>query len=205
MVPLNRFFVPGQAGAICGAAGLTYPYPKNKKILLLVVKSAELGKLNLDRTPENLPHRVIKTAFEAYIEGNQFEFDMNDVILIASDSALRSEFRKLFYSHNDADVQRSIVEYLDEVPGRLDAQAARSENIVGLIDQAGMSVASATTVAGLVTLLTNGATSGAIMLLAAGLVSLSLGGIGRFTVKSTASRRLANANQVRRLLASIRL
>ncbi len=161
--------------------------------------------MNLDRTPENLPHRVIKTAFEAYIEGNQFEFDMNDVILIASDSALRSEFRKLFYSHNDADVQRSIVEYLDEVPGRLDAQAARSENIVGLIDQAGMSVASATTVAGLVTLLTNGATSGAIMLLAAGLVSLSLGGIGRFTVKSTASRRLANANQVRRLLASIRL
>lgn len=172
---------------------------------LLVVKRVEHDKLSEDRTPDSLPRRIIEAAFKAHVEGDKFVFDTNDVIVIASDSALRSEFRKLLFSHNDNEVQRSIIEYLDEVPGRLEARAARSENLVGLIDQAGMSVASATTVAGLVTLLTEGATLDAITLLVAGLCGLTLGGVARFMLKSTASRRLVNANQVRRLVISIGL
>jgi hypothetical protein len=206
MPPLNVFSTPGQAGAWTGGPpGLTCLHPKNKQPQLQVVFYAERGELGDERRPENLPRKVLEAAFKAHFEGNKFEFDMDDVILIASDSGLRSKFRKLFYSHNDPEVQRSIVEYLDEVPGRLEAQAARSENFVGLIDQAGMSVASATTVAGLVTLLTEGATTASIMLLVAGLGGLALGGIGRFMVKSTASQKLANASQVRRLVAIISL
>jgi len=92
------------------------------------------GNLSEDRTPDNLPRRIIEAAFKAHVEGDKFVFDTNDVIVIASDSALRSAFRKRFFSHNDNEVQRSIIEYLDEVPGRLEARAARSENLVGLID-----------------------------------------------------------------------
>jgi hypothetical protein len=153
---------------------------------------------------KDVPKQFIEMARAAYSDGKPFIFDVNKIILISNDSALRLEFRRLFFELNDMDLRGYITEYLGEVPDRLEIQADRAENSVGLIDQAGMTVASATAVAGLMAILTVGVTVGAVFLLAGGMVSLAIGGVGRFLVKSRASQRKADSKHVKRFLNSLR-
>jgi hypothetical protein len=101
-----------------------------------------------------LPHKLIESAITAYAEERHVDFDIAKIVIIANDPALRARFERLLHGDERGESQAIIVRYLQEVPDRLTASAARAENVAGLIDQTGMSVASATTVAGLVTLLT---------------------------------------------------
>jgi hypothetical protein len=151
---------------------------------------------------EDLADRFVRAAREAYLNERPLEFDFNQIILIARDSASRSKFQRLCRSNENPELQDCILEYLQDVLDKLEAHLDLAENVVGLIDLGGIGVALAAIGAGLAATLTIGLTAGSIFLLGGSILSFGLCGVGRFRVKSQASQRKADAKHVRRLFST---
>lgn len=150
------------------------------------------------------PEQFFKQAREAYFDGKAIDFSAADIVVIASDAALRSLFQRIFRLEvNDPDLQHHIREYLEEVAEELEHSADTADAKVELIDLAGMPVAGAATVAGIGLLVTAGVVLGPLVLFGGGMAALAISGTGRTWVKLGANRTKSAAKKVRRLAASL--
>ena len=147
------------------------------------------------------PFYPVERFFEeirAADQGRSADIPVSYVLAIASDPALRLQFRQAFHQINDPDMRLSIREYLGNLIGDLETASDRTDIKIDLLDRAGMGPSASVVAAGIVALVS--ATVVAPFVLAAGLVGLITCGIGRTMLRSSVQQNKASMRRVQLLL-----
>jgi hypothetical protein len=157
--------------------------------------------------PRSLPERFFHEARRVLVkDSDRLDFDAADILRIAGDTLLQSEFREIFRNEvNNPQLSDIIVHYLNDLASNLESHAKISEIRADLLDRAGMTVAASVTVAAIGMIVASGGALLSVLLFAGGVLGLAATGTGRTLIKLSSHKSLFAADKVRRLASGLEM
>lgn len=128
----------------------------------------------------------------------------HDLLEIAEQSAMRSEFDRRLLGLNDPDLKRLIEDFIRDASEAMNDAALDDDRKVDLLDRAGLSVAGSVTVGGIGLAIAKGAAGGSVLgpmgMFGGGLIGLIFVAWGRDTLKRRSNRSMSWRRKLRRLI-----